>query len=646
MIFRVLILILLLASTALAQEEKLPKNIKEVYALSDDTNKVISLLSLCTYYYDISNDSSLLLAYKAFDISKKINYKRGEVESLFRIGNNYYFLNRQQKAVQYFNQSIEKAKPINAQYWIARSYRQIASINIANKKCSEALHLNRKALRIHASMSDSANISQCYNRIGFLHQKRNNLDSAFNYVRKAIDINIKTNDLRALARSYRNLANLHLIDNDLATAEKYYQKTLTLQKKHSKTHEIISTDFKYAQLLMQQKKYHESIQHLEQGIKMAESIKLLKNLPAFYQNLSLANELSKNYKEAIINYEKYMALHDSLQFKEEQVLIKRQKTDAEHGVKPQTVESIKHAKAANVPIVVAINKCDLPEADPQKIKNQLLEQEKEDRFISNDRRQTLTLFLIIILVVLILLIINSIHKQDLLKEIVDKEKLITKKLIAWGIRNEQFNAINEVTLNHEITKEKIARELHDALAGSLAAIKINLMQLEEEEELSQIIKDIAEIAETTRFISHDLHPPLINSQTFCIVIQDYLNHIFNNTDIDLNITILPKKKINNLNVNIQLTLYRIIQELCSNIKNHSKANHVTFQLLDHANEINLILEDNGVGFVYNNTALKKHRGLTLIKERLKIIDGEMEVDCSNKNGTTIYVYVPTNTKYE
>jgi len=48
---------------------------------------------------------------------------------------------------------------------------------------------------------------------------------------------------------------------------------------------------------------------------------------------------------------------------------------ADDGVKPQTVESIKHAKAASVPIVVAINKCDLPEADPQKIKNQLLEYE-------------------------------------------------------------------------------------------------------------------------------------------------------------------------------------------------------------------------------------------------------------------------------
>ncbi len=48
---------------------------------------------------------------------------------------------------------------------------------------------------------------------------------------------------------------------------------------------------------------------------------------------------------------------------------------ADDGVKPQTIESIKHAKAANVPIVVAINKCDLPEADPKKIKNQLLEHE-------------------------------------------------------------------------------------------------------------------------------------------------------------------------------------------------------------------------------------------------------------------------------
>jgi translation initiation factor IF-2 len=57
---------------------------------------------------------------------------------------------------------------------------------------------------------------------------------------------------------------------------------------------------------------------------------------------------------------------------------------ADDGVKPQTIESIKHAKAANVPIVVAINKCDLPEADPQKVKNQLLEHELISEDLSGD----------------------------------------------------------------------------------------------------------------------------------------------------------------------------------------------------------------------------------------------------------------------
>ena len=57
---------------------------------------------------------------------------------------------------------------------------------------------------------------------------------------------------------------------------------------------------------------------------------------------------------------------------------------ADDGVKPQTIESIKHAKATNVPIVVAINKCDLPEADPQKIKNQLLEHELIAEDLSGD----------------------------------------------------------------------------------------------------------------------------------------------------------------------------------------------------------------------------------------------------------------------
>ena len=48
---------------------------------------------------------------------------------------------------------------------------------------------------------------------------------------------------------------------------------------------------------------------------------------------------------------------------------------ADDGVKPQTVEAIKHAKAAKVPIIVAINKCDLPDKNISKIKNEMMQYE-------------------------------------------------------------------------------------------------------------------------------------------------------------------------------------------------------------------------------------------------------------------------------
>ena len=609
MISRLLLSFIILSGTCLAQENKTSINTKAVYTLEDDTNKVNKLLALCVSYYDINHDSSLSIANKALALAEKIQYKRGEVESLFRIGNDYFFLNHQDKAIYYFELTITKAELIKSRYWIARSYRQIASIYIAKGNHAEAVILNRKALNIHRSMSDSANVSQCFNRIGLFFMNRNIFDSSLIYIQKAIDINIQLDNNRALGRTYRNLANLYMAQGKLENAENYYKRAFFLQKEYAKKHEIIYTAYKYAQLLIKKKEYQEAIEHLNNGIKLSHNIQLLKNLPALYQELSLAKELSENYMGALEDYNTFITLNDSLQFKEEQLLLK---------IKKEELLLLESKKS----II-------------------LLEQQKENQFINNENREKLTIILIIVLIVLALLIIKAIKKKDLIIEIANTDQILASKLITKNIRKEQFNAINEVTQNHEITKEQIAKELHDGLGGTLTAIKMNLMQLKKDSSITKIINDIGAIATTSRFISHELHPPLLNSQTFCIVIQDYLNHIFNNTDIELNTTILPRAEVNKLELNTQLTLYRIIQELCSNIKNHSKARKVNFQLLAHANDINLIIEDDGIGFRVSNTTLKTNKGLMLIKERLKIIDGEIEIDSQVNKGCTIYIFIPT-----
>ena len=57
---------------------------------------------------------------------------------------------------------------------------------------------------------------------------------------------------------------------------------------------------------------------------------------------------------------------------------------ADDGIKPQTIEAIKHAKAAKVPIIVAINKCDLPEKNIPKIKNEMMQYELIAEDLSGD----------------------------------------------------------------------------------------------------------------------------------------------------------------------------------------------------------------------------------------------------------------------
>src|SRR5690606_3817793 len=57
---------------------------------------------------------------------------------------------------------------------------------------------------------------------------------------------------------------------------------------------------------------------------------------------------------------------------------------ADDGVMPQTVEAISHARAANVPMIVAINKIDKPDAKPERVRTELLQYEVQVESMGGD----------------------------------------------------------------------------------------------------------------------------------------------------------------------------------------------------------------------------------------------------------------------
>ena len=85
----------------------------------------------------------------------------------------------------------------------------------------------------------------------------------------------------------------------------------------------------------------------------------------------------------------------------------------------------------------------------------------------------------------------------------------------------------------------------------------------------------------------------------------------------------------------------MIQELCTNIIKHSKAHEVNIYLTQHKNsEINIIVEDNGIGFDFKNIELYKGIGLKNIEKKVEQMGGTFSIDSHPGKGTTIIIDAP------
>ncbi|MFD2285091.1 histidine kinase [Pedobacter petrophilus] len=224
---------------------------------------------------------------------------------------------------------------------------------------------------------------------------------------------------------------------------------------------------------------------------------------------------------------------------------------------------------------------------------------------------------------------NFLKKE---KEILLEEKSKHQVDLADGIFNAQ-----------EDERTRLARDLHDDLGGTLSIIKLNItafqhkvLQLTAGEQVfyDRTIGMIEKACFDLREISHNLMPKNFEQSGLIETLKEHFITLNQSGKIKFDFVFQVDQPMEST---MEITIYRIINELINNIIRHSCASKATIQILSFNERINIMAEDNGIGF--NPDRDKKGLGIQNILSRVKYLNGKIQID-SNQNGTTTTIDIP------
>lgn len=193
----------------------------------------------------------------------------------------------------------------------------------------------------------------------------------------------------------------------------------------------------------------------------------------------------------------------------------------------------------------------------------------------------------------------------------------------------------------ETERQKIARELHDSVGQTILAAKLNLnayfnSRKNSPEKFYRALELIDQTSQELREIYSNLYPSVLRELGLETALRSLIKNMFpENVQIkwEYKIHLEPKEEI-------KLGIYRVLQEICTNITKHSKANHVWFKFFSIRNKIFIEVDDNGVGFDLTQKTNKKGLGLNNMKFRIEGLGGSFEIYSAPSKGVSIQIRLP------
>ena len=574
------------------------KSLLQAKAIKNDTFISYAYNSIAnTYQYKSELDSALLYHQKSLKVRQTIKDSLGIADSYNNIGITYdskgqfhEALDNYFRALYYYEKKGDLAK-------MAMTYTNIGIIYKSQKEYKKALDYYRKANNFYLKAKDDFGITVSSGNLGSVLINFMKYDESLKYSQIAKSGYEKLGYERYVAFPVSNIAVVYDSLHQFSEANQSYLESIGKHEKYQNWYEVANISNAYANCLVKQGKYSESIKMSEKAIVFAKKSDAYFLEVCAHENLSKAYAKIGNFKEAYKYSDLYNNGKDSLFVNE----------------KTKAIFEL--------------------EAKYETEKNEKLLLKKE----AEAKQRNIWLVILLILVVSAILIGYLIYRQQKLKNKQQKQEFQLR------------SAISQIETQNKLQDQRlsISRDLHDNIGAQLTFIISSVDNIKYAFDLknSKLDNKLESISNFTKATIVELRDTIWAMNSNEISFEDLRLRIFNliekakvaKEDINFKFHIddtISKQKFTSIK---GMNIYRVIQEAINNSIKYSNATVITVEVKNNDKEIQIIISDDGIGFDPETTL--SGNGLQNMKKRLKDIGGKFILDSKPQSGTKISVII-------
>lgn len=549
-------------------------------------------------------DTAILIAQKAIDWSQKIKYQKGLATGLKLMATTLYFKGGHEKAMELYLSSLKQFELLKDSIGVAGIYNELGTLWKKQGDLKKAKAYFNDALKIFHSLNNAPEEANTLNNIGIVYEMQGEYNEALNSYLTSLAIHKQSNNKVAMGYCLANLGGVYTNLKMFKEAEDALLQSLEIRLQLKELQNIAICYTNLGEFYSAQNNVKAALPFYLKSLDMAQQTGFIDLIQYDYEKLSDCYSKRNDFKKAYEYHTMYAAFKDSI-FDENK----------------------------NKQIAELQTKYDTEKKEQQ---NLLLKKENQLKGISLRKAQLQNYFLLVI-IILVLAVVYLFYNQL---------KARQKQVLSDAMLKQEQLRLRSVILMQEQERKRISQDLHDGIGQMLSAVKLNLAAIDnkvqkesnDEIQLEKAIVLIDESCSEIRNISHNMMPAILIKSGLIAALNEMAKRV--STSSGIKIYVDHDEHIGRIESEYEINLFRIVQELLNNIIKHADATEVHIHLNKEAENLNIMIEDNGKVFDKSLIEGSKGNGWYNINSRLTIMNGKIDIESNKDSGTVVFIDVP------